>query len=90
MDIHANILAWRILWTEEPIALTGYNPLGCKEPDMTEHACTHAYCLLHPLASLYLSTRNTGNLEVFKSFQYPVHFHSHHFPRSQMSLETKQ
>ena len=53
-------------------------------------ACTPACCLLHPLASLYLSTRNTGNLGVFISFQFPVHFHSHRFPRSLISLQMKQ
>ena len=26
METHSNILAWRIPWTEELIALTGYNP----------------------------------------------------------------
>ena len=31
-DTHSNILAWRILWTEEP----GKGPWGCKESDMTE------------------------------------------------------
>ena len=34
--------------------------------------------------------KGTGNLGVFTSFQFPVHFHSHRFPRSQMSLEMKQ
>ena len=31
MATHANILAWRIPWTEEPGRLQ-----GCKESDMTE------------------------------------------------------
>ena len=30
---HCNILAWRILWTEEP---GGFHPWGGKESDMTE------------------------------------------------------
>ena len=30
---HSSILAWRILWTEEP---GGYSPWGCKESDSTE------------------------------------------------------
>ena len=33
MAAHSSILAWRILWTEEP---GGYSPQGCKELDMTE------------------------------------------------------
>ena len=42
MATHSSILAWRILWTEEPGA--GYSPWGGKESDMTErltHAHTH-------------------------------------------------
>ena len=30
---HSSALAWRILWTEEPV---GYSPWGCKESGMTE------------------------------------------------------
>ena len=33
-----NILAWKIPWTEEP---GGSQPMGYKESDMTEHACTY-------------------------------------------------
>ena len=33
MSTHSSILAWRILWTEEPF---GYSPWGCKELDMIE------------------------------------------------------
>ena len=36
MAIHSSILAWRILWTEEPGRLQGYNPRGNKRSDMTE------------------------------------------------------
>ena len=35
METHRSILAWRILWTEEP-GLEGYSPWGCKELDLTE------------------------------------------------------
>ena len=34
MATHSNILAWRILWTEEPGGL--YSPWVCKESDTTE------------------------------------------------------
>ena len=34
MTTHSIILAWRILFTEEP---GGYSPWGCKESDTTEH-----------------------------------------------------
>ena len=32
MATHSSILAWKILWTEEP----GYSPRGHKESNMTE------------------------------------------------------
>ena len=35
---HSSVLAWRIIWTEEP---DGYSPRGGKQSDMTEHE--HAY-----------------------------------------------
>ena len=35
---HSSILAWKILWTEEP---GGLSPWGRKESDRTEHACMH-------------------------------------------------
>ena len=34
MATHSNILAWKILWTEES---AGYSPWGLKELDTTEH-----------------------------------------------------
>ena len=40
MATHANILAWRTPWTEEP---GGYGPWGCKESDTTERL-THTQC----------------------------------------------
>ena len=36
---HSSILAWKILWIEEP---GGLHPWGCKESDMTEQLSTHA------------------------------------------------
>ena len=33
MAPHSSILAWKILWAEEPV---GYSPWGRKESDMTE------------------------------------------------------
>ena len=41
MAAHSSILAWRILWTEEP---GGYSPQGHKESDMTEQL-THSLSL---------------------------------------------
>ena len=35
MATHSSLLAWKILWTEEPAA---YSPLGLKKLDITEHA----------------------------------------------------
>ena len=40
MAAHFNILAWKILWTEEPV---GYSPWGCKELNMTEGLRTHTH-----------------------------------------------
>ena len=37
MATHSSILVWRTPWS-----LAGYSPWGCKESDVTEHACTHA------------------------------------------------
>ena len=36
---HSSLLAWKILWIEEP---GGLHPWGCKESDMTEQLSTHA------------------------------------------------
>ena len=36
MAIHSSIFAKIIPWT---VSLAGYSPWGCKESDMTEHAC---------------------------------------------------
>ena len=33
MTTHSSILAWRMLWTEEPV---GYSPWGHKESDTTQ------------------------------------------------------
>ena len=35
MATHISILAWKILWTEEP--RRGHIPKCCEESDMTEH-----------------------------------------------------
>ena len=51
MAIHSSVLAWRILWTEEPSGL--YSPWGRKELDMTEQL-THTmtcYNITCPTAS---------------------------------------
>ena len=37
---HSSSLAWTIPWTGEPV---GCNPRGCKELDMTEATCMHAF-----------------------------------------------
>ena len=34
MATHSSVLAWKILWTQEPGGL--YSPLGCKESDTTQ------------------------------------------------------
>ena len=52
---HSSILAWEIQWTEEHGRLH-YNPWGCKEQDMTEHACTHMHARTHTHISFKLQT----------------------------------
>ena len=37
MATHSSILAYRILWTEEPGGLEGYSPWGRKESDTTSN-----------------------------------------------------
>ena len=39
MATHSSILAWKILWTEEPV---GYGPWGKKESDTTEQLTPHS------------------------------------------------
>ena len=36
MATHSSILAWKILWTEEPVRLPAVSPWVCKELDTTE------------------------------------------------------
>ena len=40
MVTHSSILAWRILWIENP---GGYSPSGHKESKTTEPVCAHAH-----------------------------------------------
>ena len=42
-------LAWKIPWTEEP---GGPQSMGCKQPDLTEHACRHIHVSILPQTSL--------------------------------------
>ena len=39
MATQSSILPWKIPWIEEP--LVGFSPQGCKESEVTEHACTN-------------------------------------------------
>ena len=50
-DNSLHILAWKIHGQR---ILAGYSSWGCKESDMTEHACTH----MHILISKKLSYEN--------------------------------
>ena len=40
MAIHSSILAWKILWTDEP---GGLQSNGLQESDMIEHTRTHTH-----------------------------------------------
>jgi len=44
MDTHSSILAWRILWTEGPMA---YHPWGLKESGMTEQQTLSALVVIN-------------------------------------------
>ena len=46
MATHSNILAWEILWTEEP---GGLRSLGHKKSDITEHTHMKDYLVLWDL-----------------------------------------
>ena len=46
MATHSNILAWRSLWTEEPV---GLQSMGFAESDMTEVTDTFTSLLLFTL-----------------------------------------
>ena len=58
-----HILAWRILWTEEP---AGYSPWGCKESDMTEWLSTHTRNVLY--IQHFLITTNLLNMHTLSIF----------------------
>ena len=47
MATHSSILAWDMLWTEEP---GGLQSRGCKEPDTTEQL-NHHHCVPSPAKS---------------------------------------
>ena len=55
MSNHSSILAWEILWIEEPGSL--YCPWGLKELDMTEQlkTNTHPHVSLNPFPPLLLN-----------------------------------
>ena len=42
METHSSILAWEILWTEEP---GGLQCTGLQELDRTERLSMHTHCL---------------------------------------------
>ena len=44
MDTHSGIVAWRIPWTEEPVA---YHPWSLKESDMTEQQTCSALVVIN-------------------------------------------
>ena len=52
MATRSSILAWKILWTEEP---GGYSPWGHKELDMTEQVTEPAHILFQRLQLLAFS-----------------------------------
>ena len=44
MATYSSILAWRILWTEEPGGLSSWGSWGCSESDMTECVARKGAC----------------------------------------------
>ena len=60
MATHSTILAWKIPWTEGPLA---YSPRGHKEWDMTEQLRTHTHTHTHILKRNWLN--ETRELEEF-------------------------
>ena len=57
MGTHSSILAWKILWTEEP---GGTHSRGYKESDMTEHTQTHTCVKQMASGNLLYSKRNSA------------------------------
>ena len=57
MATHSSILAWKILWTEEP---GGTHSRGYKESDMTEHTQTHTCVKQMASGNLLYSKRNSA------------------------------
>ena len=52
MENHSSILAWRILWMEDPVGLLSHRRLCLTELDTTEatyHACMHWRKKFNPL-----------------------------------------
>ncbi|CAN0517344.1 unnamed protein product [Rangifer tarandus platyrhynchus] len=68
MANHSSILAWRILWTEEPGGL--YSPCGLKESDTTEQL-THTQQSIACVFSLVLQ-RKRANRMLLLLFNRPV------------------
>ena len=56
MATHSSIVAWKILWSEEPSRL---QPRGHKESDTTEHTHTHTHTH-YPLESSALGSSKIG------------------------------
>ena len=84
MATHFSVLAWRIPWTEEPVAHVGYSPWGHKELDTTEWL-THTYIInsfaYNSMAVIYcnsvaghityLASRKTGEYNIYLYMQFP-------------------
>ena len=72
MAIHSNILAWRILWTEEPGGLQSMEPWGCKESDMTEQLAVSRAVSLRSLQSVCVCVHAHGGGGVSPLYLYLV------------------
>ena len=68
MATHSSILAWKILWTEDPL---GYLPLDHKELDMTKHARVMTCILCYSIIRNYFPALNICCV-------LSVHHHPHH------------
>ena len=74
MATRSSILAWKILWTEEPGRLQA---MGSKESDMTEWLSTHIWTTKHVTDSLFLAPHFRIVMRSLASLPWLMHYSMH-------------
>ena len=65
MVTQSSILAWRILWTEEP---GGLQFIGSDMTEVTEHACSHAITINSQFVYVYVCVCIHIYMYIYDSF----------------------